>query len=1050
MIFIKERAAKICEDLAQQQTTKIAEISQWQKADGHFLSVEEVEQDGCFTPFDTKDTWGGKDYNGWFQTQITLDERHLGARIVLQVRTDLHGWDAINPQFMVFVNGELKQGLDMNHQEVRLCQQSEGNEHFQIDLHAYTSMSDLVEKDTCRLFVEMHIVHQPVRTLYFHLKTLLDSFAVLDEHDILYVKGVEVVNDTVNLLDLRQVHSVAYDQSIEAANRFIEEHFYNIDTFAHKDGVSVAAVGHTHIDIAWHWSIAQTRQKVARSFATALDLMERYPDFTFMSSQAQLYAFVKADYPKLYARIKEQVRAGRWEVEGAMWVEADCNVTSGESLIRQIIFGKTFMKEEFGVDSKILWLPDVFGYSAALPQILKKSNIDYFMTTKINWNQFNQLPYDTFYWKGLDGTKVLTHMITTPDPVQSHDRFYTTYNGMMHPSSVKGAWNRYQQKYLAEEVLMAFGHGDGGGGVTYEMLETAERLQQGYSSIPKVTMKRATTFFETLAQQVKHNKRLPTWTSELYMEGHRGTYTSMARNKRDNRRCELEYQRLEKIASITHNVAYPKQLLSDNWRKILVNQFHDILPGTSIEEVYEVTQIEYTQLLADAARLQHDHLHALAKQVSMECPSLFVFYPTSHSCAQVVTFHLDRQSSKPFYLRHRETNYPVQRIEEQTYLFVATPVSIGYQVYEIVEGELPVEETLSVTTSEIETPHFKIKLNEHGEFTSFYDKQQQRQVIPDGQLFHRLVAFEDKPMHYDNWDIDIYYEEKKWEIKDVQSIVVSEAGPLRACLQIERTFLDSTITQSIYAYAGLDRIDVCYTIDWRQSQILLKAVFPVDVNTTKATYDVQFGNVERPTYQNTSWDVARFEVCAHQWVDLSEGNYGVSLLNDSKYGHDIHEQQMRITLLKSGIHPFDKADQEVHQFSYSIYPHRGTWRDANTQAYANTLNLPANSFEVKPQQGTLPDQLSFFQLDVDTVMIDTIKQAEDGNGYIIRMYEYHNQTTHTKLTTYAKLKKVYVCDLMEAEVAEIAVADDTVELVFTAFEIKTLRVYMEYDKRIQQ
>ena len=375
-----------------------------------------------------------------------------------------------------------------------------------------------------------------------------------------------------------------------------------------------SCIGHTHIDVAWWWTVAQSREKAARSFATVLELMDEYPEYRFMSSQPVLYTFVKERYPELYEEIKRRAAEGRWEPEGGMWLEADCNLTSGESLVRQFLYGKRFFQEEFGVDSRVLWLPDVFGYSGALPQIMKKCGIDYFMTTKLSWNQFNKVPDDTLLWEGIDGTKVLTHLISTLGVGQSVDRFFTTYNGILHPDAIMGGWQRYQNKEMNHDILVAFGYGDGGGGPTREMLETGRRMEKGIRGIPKVRQESSLTYFTELSKRVKDSRRLHTWTGEFYFEYHRGTYTSMARNKRSNRKSELLLMDLELLAVLAEKrgAAYPAEDLERLWKMVLLNQFHDILPGSSIKEVYEVTKREYEQVAEEGGRLLKERKEAVA------------------------------------------------------------------------------------------------------------------------------------------------------------------------------------------------------------------------------------------------------------------------------------------------------------------------------------------------------------------------------------------------------------------------------------------------------
>lgn len=469
MRFISERIRKTYEEIGRYVYSNTLNIDNYKFIAGKYDNIDEIKNapEEGWIDFKTGDLWG-EESHGWFKTSVKVPEEFAGQTIALSFHTFLGDWDnTTNPQFILYVNGEHIQGLDVNHQETILTHNAVAGEVYNIDLHAHIGR---IEGKKSTLHGKLVTIDEEARKLYFNLSVPHIVATKLHEEDKRRIDMLTVLNDTINLIDLRRPFTKEYNESLKIANKYIEENFYD-KMCGHEDMVATC-VGHTHIDVAWLWTVAQTREKVARSFSTVLKLMEEYPEYIFMSSQPQLYKFLKEDHPKVYEKVKEKVREGVWEPEGAMWLEADCNVTSGESLIRQILHGKRFFKEEFNVDNEILWLPDVFGYSAALPQILKKSDVNYFMTTKISWNQINKMPYDTFMWKGIDGTEILTHFITTTYPDQDpFKETMTTYCGNIHPGSIMGAWNRYQQKNINNDVLVAFGFGDGGGGATYEMLE---------------------------------------------------------------------------------------------------------------------------------------------------------------------------------------------------------------------------------------------------------------------------------------------------------------------------------------------------------------------------------------------------------------------------------------------------------------------------------------------------------------------------------------------------------------------------------------------------
>jgi alpha-mannosidase len=754
-----------------------------------------------------------------------------------------------------------------------------------------------------------------------------------------------------------------------------------------------------------------------------------------MSSQPQLYYFLKERYPELYSRLKEKVKEGRWEPEGGMWVEADCNLTSGESLVRQFMYGKRFFKEEFGVDNKVLWLPDVFGYSGALPQIMKKSGIDYFMTTKLSWNQFNKIPYDTLRWRGIDGTEVLAHFITTLGVGQSVDNFFTTYNGMLHPDAIMGGWERYQNKDINNDILISYGYGDGGGGPTREMLETSKRMEKGIKGIPKVRQEFAGTYFKELEERVKDNRRLPVWEGEFYFEYHRGTYTSMARNKRSNRKSEFLLMDLELISVLAQNlkgVPYPKEELEKLWKIVLINQFHDILPGSSIYEVYEVTKKEYAELKEKATALLQERLNALTDNGN----GLTVYNTLGFDRDDVI--YLGECDAAG--LKDENGNlYPIQQTRQGAIAYLKGIPSKGSKTFEIVEqADISFVQPFTLKDNyNLETPFYRIKLDENGLFTEIYDKENDRQVLQAGKQGNLFRMYEDKPIYYDNWDIDIYYTEKYWDADQIERLEWTEVGILRATLEIDRKISNSVIKQKIYFYANSRRIDFETYVDWKEHQHLLKVHFPLNVHTDEATFEIQFGNITRKVHTNTSWDVARFESSGHKWVDLSEGHYGVSLLNDCKYGHSIKDGNMAITLIKSGIEPNPMTDYEEHYFTYALYPHAENWRDGGTVQEAYKLNQPAYAIK----GGKPGNKNSLVSIDKKNIIIETIKEAEDGNGIIVRMYECENALTKAHVSLGIKASSITECNLIEEEEEiPVALSGDGFDIEIKPYEIKTFKI----------
>ena len=970
--------------------------------------------------------WYGKDRHYWFRTTYTIPEELDGKSVWIRVSSQIDEWDdGRNPQFIVFVNGEVYQGIDMNHRECLITRSGKAGETLTIDLQAYTG----IMHEEFALRTQIEEIDAEIEKLYYDLWVPLAAFSRMEADDK-NRKDIEyVLNETINLLDLRTPYSEDFYRSVREASAYIQKALY--EDMAGYEDVIATCIGHTHIDVAWWWTVAQTREKVGRSFATVLKLMDEYPNYKFMSSQPQLYAFLKERYPELYEKAKQRIKEKRWEPEGGMWVEADCNLTSGESLVRQFMHGKRFFKEEFGVDNRILWLPDVFGYSGALPQIMKKCGIDYFMTTKLAWNQFNKVPYDTMMWRGIDGTEVLTHLITTLGVSQPIKDYFTTYNGMLHPDAIMGGWMRYQNKDINNDILVSYGYGDGGGGPTREMLETSIRMEKGIKGIPKVRQEFSRTYFEELEERVKGDRRLPVWEGEFYFEYHRGTYTSMARNKRSNRKAELGLMDLELLSVLAQaQVAYPAEELDRMWKKVLINQFHDILPGSAIHEVYEVTKEEYAALQKEIKALEEECLHALVG----DGEGITIFNTTGHDRSDIVELgeiHAEALKDAEGVL------YPVQKTAEGAVVYVEHLPSKGYKTFAAVSGETEQKTPFVIVGDHtLETPFYTVHLDAEGRFDRIYDKENDREVLQDGKKGNQFRMYEDKPMCFDNWDVDIYYTEKYWDVNDVISMEWTECGPVRTTLEIERRESNSVIRQKIHFYADSRRIEFETYVDWKEHQTLLKVHFPVNVHTDEATFDVQFGNLTRKVHTNTSWDKARFESCGQKWIDLSEGHYGVSMLNDCKYGHSVKDSDMALTLIKSGIEPNPVADQEEHYFTYAIYPHAEKWQEAKTVEQAYDLNQPA----IAVAGGKPGSLLSKASVDRSNVVLETIKCAESGHGIIIRMYESENALTKTNLVVEGNYNKAFVCNLLEEEEAELELKDGVVCVQLKPYEVVTVKL----------
>ncbi len=1103
MEYYKDRIRGILDKLYKNCRTNRRIVTGIKKKDIGYGERETCfNEDGVWNDFGRNETWGGHETHAAFKTIITIPQEYAGKKVAVTLNTGATDiWNTDNPQFIVYINGKIICGHDMNHNEVILCKEAVPGEQYEYALYAYSNGAE--GRDF--LLLDTVTVETDVEELYYDILVPYDIACLLKNTDKLQNEYLTVLNDAVSILDFRNEGSAEFHETVKKCDEYIKKYIYDEKTsLIERDPISnviVSSVGHTHIDVAWKWPLRQTREKVLRSFSTVLYEMDRYPEYKFMSSQPQLYEFVKEESPEIYSRIKERIAEGRWETEGAMWLEADCNLASGESLIRQILFGTSFFKEEFGtVNNRVLWLPDVFGYSAAMPQILKKSRIDYFMTTKLGWNEFNQIPNDTFLWKGIDGTEVLTYLITTKDYITDPElnkkrTAETTYNGRENANQIMGCWQRYQNKDINENVLTCFGHGDGGGGATISMLEEGRRLAYTLPGCPRVRHSHVLEFFDELNKNLK-GKNVPKWNGELYLEYHRGTYTSMARNKKYNRKCEIRNEDAESIALfafLTGAAAdYPFSEIKECWKKVLLNQFHDILPGSSIEDVYIDSLKQYKEVWESEQKIIDDSLSDIVKKntdkeslFDVNCGSnfLYVFNNTSFERRDAVL--LDGY----FDITDPETGdvLTCQRTHDFKTVFIAGNLpQKGYKVYEITEKPTDTAVTNGFFAKsdsdyfkndaqneadndddnyddkkpdiKISTDFYDVKFNKALEIVSLFDKENNREIIKTGQKGNRLVAFEDIPKEYDAWNIDKFYVEKSWDVNDVISAEIIEDGNVFKCLKVVKRFNNSVITQRIYFYNGLRRIDFKTEIDWNESQVLLKTYFPFDVVANKATYEIQYGSVERATHENTSWDAAKYEVCAHKWADISENGYGIALMNDCKYGYSGNETTMSLTLIKSGIFPNPNADRERHEFTYSILPHKGDFRTGDVIKESYFLNYPVYIMAAKRPKEYVK---SFFNIDSDSVILEVIKpmhsekgsivkideteclKTEQNVSVILRFYESFGGRTTANLTSCFQIVSAFECDMLEYTTKRLNLNENKVMLKMNPYEIKTVKLIIK-------
>lgn len=956
-------------------------------------------------PYGTKIS--GKDQHFWFRATFktpSVDDNHY---ILLRTITGKEGkWDGTNPQGLLYLNGKMIQGLDTNHVEAYL----EPDTEYVMHNYFYIGMID----DEVDFKVGMCTVDRRVEKLYYDMMVPYDVCRLLHANDDNYVNMMTVLEQTANLIDFRSRGSDEFFESVQKATDYLDRELYQKMCSTEGKPI-VSCIGHTHIDLEWQWTRFQTREKIQRSFSTAKVLMDKYPEYKFMLSQPVQYQYLKESAPEKYAELKQLVKEGRWEPEGAMYVEADCNLSSGESLVRQLVYGKRFFKEEFDVDSKVLFLPDVFGYSAAMPQILKKCGVEYFITSKISWNETNMMPVDAFMWQGIDGTEIFTNFITTQGYTGPNPARYTTYVGAMNASQIKGTWNRFQQKEYGNRAITTFGHGDGGGGPTKEMLEQFKRLSKGLPGMPVAKMEFVYPYLQQLKSEFdegcERTGRIPKWVGELYLEFHRGTYTSIAKNKRGNRKSEFMLEKAEGLSYVDmlNGGTYDSEGLRKCWEIVLHNQFHDILPGSSIKQVYDLCDIDYKKVADYCNTLFESKIGNIVSNLNTD-GGVFVYNPLGF-----------------------EISGPV-KLDGKTVETTEVIPSSGWKVLKSVNDKCDV----SINGLTAENKYYKMTVDNAGRIASLFDKRVGREVFLNGTCGNELQIFEDYPREYDAWEISDYYKDKMW-VLDSDAEIEPIFDGTRAGFKVTRKYYNSTITQNIWLYSECSRIDFENDIDWHEDHQLLKASFPLDVHASSATYEIQYGHFERPTHQNNSWDRAKFETCGHKWVDISDNNYGVALLNDCKYGHSAEGTTLKLTMLKCATWPNPEADQGKHVFTYSLMPHVGDLRDSGVIKSAYLLNQPMVAENVAANNGKLADNYSLASCDKDNVIIECVKKAENDDNMIVRLYDAYNRRTNATVTVPDVFKEAYLCNMLEENIEKLDLKDGKVTVDVSNFEIVTVK-----------
>ena len=1008
-------------------------------ADGRF---DPPPDDLPWKAFALGQTWGTKQRWTYFRGRIVIPRKWKGGAVELRlvpfVRYTERAADATypaGPEGQVFIDGVRVGAIDQQHQRIR--------HRFRPGRTYDVRAVFFASRGACKHELEQFgaaWVDTATERLFHDLRVALDVVAALDEAIPAREALISACESAVSALDTgglagefgqlprdpRSPEEAAFYASVPRAQRAFDAAVAEIERPA--DAPRIVSVGHAHIDLGWLWPVTQTRHKCARTFGTQCRLLEQFPDWTFIQSQAQAYKWTEQDAPDVFERIRRLVKAGRWEAEGALWCECDMNMPGGESLVRQLLYGKRYFREKFGIDSKVLWLPDVFGYSASLPQLMKLARVAGFVTSKISWNDVNRFPYDTFRWRGIDGSEVPAHFITTPGGGR-----YFTYNAKLTPRELKENWTTYRPKTTGCDPLLTFGFGDGGGGPTEEMLESASRLTGKLSvgGLPRVKHEKVGALISRIA---KRAGALPVWDGELYLEYHRGTYTTQAWLKRANRKNEARLHNVEWLASLA-SVAAPGTFDLDGgkmdalWEDLMLDQFHDILPGSSVNETYEEARLTQARIAEGADALAGRAAEALAKQID-----------TSGAKKPVVLFNTLSWERRD-----------AVRLPDGTWRDDVAVPAAGWTVVDAKKKPARTPGSgiaVSDDGRHLSNRFWELTLDAKGRIARLVDRLSGRDVMPKGAAGNEWQLFRDRPLGNDAWDIDAFYVESPLAPPALQSMRVIERGPVRAAVELRWTVPSSrrrprsTLAQRVVIWATNPRIDFETEADWHEHHQLLKVAFPADVRAREATFEIQFGHVRRPTHRNTSWDEARFEVPVQRFADIGEHDYGLALLNDCKYGCDAKDNVLRLTCIKCAQSPDELADQGRHEFTYSLLPHAKSFQEAGVVRAAAELNAPVLAREAKPRKGALAAQFTLVECSSEAVVIDTIKPAEDRKGLILRLYEAHGSHADATLTFGVDVATAERVNLLEERLnGRLTIAGGRrIELSLKPFEVVSLRV----------
>ncbi|MFE0875985.1 alpha-mannosidase [Streptomyces smyrnaeus] len=972
-----------------------------------------------YGPMKLGDTWGRPWGTTWLKATAGIPAEWAGCRVeaVFDLGFDLDRGPGGQAEGFVYRDGAPVQGLHPYSRSVLLASEAEGGEDVQllVELAANPNISgsqargthygSLASAGTEHLYqlrrAEIAVRDEDVWHLMHDIEVLDELMRELPDGS---ARRHEILHALRRAADALDSHDIARTAS---AGRQVLAGV--LSRPANASAHTVTAVGHAHIDSAWLWPVRETVRKCARTFTNMTALAAEYPELVFACSSAQQYAWIKDRHPEVFDRIKKAVAAGTWAPVGGMWVEADGNLPGGEALARQLVYGRRFFAQEFGIAQDGVWLPDSFGYTAAYPQLAKLAGASWFLTQKLSWNETNRLPHHTFAWEGIDGSRIFTHF----PPVD-------TYSAELKAAELAHAERNFADKGPATRSLAPFGFGDGGGGPTRSMLEKARRLRDLEGS-PRVEIGDPNSFFEAARTEYTH---LPVWRGELYLENHRGTYTSQARTKRGNRRSEALLREAElwaATAALRTGATYPYERLECAWERVLLNQFHDILPGTSIAWVHQQAEQEYGEIVGELESVIAEALGELP-----EASALSLVNAGPYPRREVVVLPHDAEAPGG------------QRLADGRLAVLADLPALGSGGV-LYAPDVPVTARAEGGGFVLRNGRLTVAVDADGMITSVHDHAADREAIAPGTVGNLLQAHPDDPNVWSAWNIDPHYRDTVRDLREADEVGLVESGPLLASVRVRRTFGDSVVVQHLELAAGSRQLTVRTDIDWQERDTVLKAAWPLDVHAEEESAEIQFGHVRRPTHENTSWDAARYEKWAHRWIHVGERHWGAALLNDSTYGHDVSRDTredggttttVRLSLLRAPHSPDPQADKGRHAFTYALVAGVGI-EEAIAAGYALSLPPRLTSAEAPP----------LVAVDNSDVVVESVKLADDRSGdVVVRLYEACGGAVSATITASFPAVGISDCDLLESPQSELPTADGTATFRMRPFQIRTLRL----------